>query len=51
MNAFNFAIRRVLMQDKHLIAFKSRKLNDTKKQFMMQEKEMIAIVHCLGTTY
>ena len=49
MDASDFAIGGVLMQDRHLIAFESRKLNDSKRQYTVQEKEMIAIVHCLHT--
>ena len=30
-DAFGYAIGRVLVQDKHLIAFESRKLNDTRR--------------------
>lgn len=44
-----FAIGRVLMQDRHPIAFESHKLNDTEKRYTVQEKEMIAIVHFLRT--
>ncbi|GKA61229.1 transposon Tf2-12 polyprotein, partial [Tanacetum coccineum] len=38
---------RSLMQDEHLIAFESRKLNETKRKYTVQEKEMTAFVHCL----
>ncbi|MCF8701926.1 DDE-type integrase/transposase/recombinase, partial [Corynebacterium sp. MC-10] len=44
-----FAIGGVLMQDKHPIAFESRKLNETERRYTVQEKEMTAIVHCLRT--
>ena len=37
------------MQEKHPIAFESRKLNDTERCYTVQEKEMTAIVHCLRT--
>ena len=43
-NASNLAIGGVLMYDRHSIAFESRKLNDTKRCYTMQEKEMTAIV-------
>nr|XP_016488540.1 PREDICTED: uncharacterized protein LOC107808515 [Nicotiana tabacum] len=46
-DASDFAIGSVLMQDKHPIAFESCKLNETERRYMVQEKEMIAIVHCL----
>ncbi|KAK3007789.1 hypothetical protein RJ639_014166 [Escallonia herrerae] len=46
-DASNFSIGGVLMQEGHPIAFESHKLNDTERKYMMQEKEMIAVVHCL----
>ena len=46
-DASDFAIGGVLMQEKHPIAFESRKLNDTKRRYTVQEKEMTAIIHCL----
>ena len=48
-DALDFTIRGVLMQERHLIVFERRKLNDTEKCYTMQEKEMTAIVHCLRT--
>ncbi|KAL6345668.1 hypothetical protein AAG906_017404 [Vitis piasezkii] len=49
MDASDFAIGGVLMQDRHPIAFKSHKLNDMEMCYTMQENEMTAIVHCLCT--
>ena len=49
MDASNFTIRGVLMQDKHPIACESRKLNDTERRYTVQEKKMTAIIHCLRT--
>ena len=43
----DFAIGGVLMQEKHPIAFESRKLNEAERRYTVQEKEMTAIVHCL----
>ncbi|KAK3036594.1 hypothetical protein RJ639_031211 [Escallonia herrerae] len=40
----NFAIGGVLMQEGHPIAFESRKLNDTKRTYTMQEKKMTAVI-------
>ena len=37
-NALDFAIGGVLMQERHLIAFESRKLNDTERRYTVQEK-------------
>jgi len=48
-DASNFAISGVLMQESHLIAFKSRKLNDVERRYSAHEKEMTTIVHCLRT--
>ncbi|KAK3014866.1 LOW QUALITY PROTEIN: hypothetical protein RJ639_007967 [Escallonia herrerae] len=41
-DASDFAIGGVLMQEGHLIAFESRKLNDTERRYTVQEKEMTA---------
>nr|GEY44256.1 hypothetical protein [Tanacetum cinerariifolium] len=46
-NALGFASGGVLMQYGHPIAFKSRKLNETKRKYTVQEKEITAVVHCL----
>ncbi|XP_075096551.1 putative mitochondrial protein AtMg00860 [Nicotiana tabacum] len=43
IDASDFAIEGVLMQDKHLITFESRKLNEMERRYTMQEKEMTAI--------
>ena len=47
MDSSNFAIWVILIQDRHPIPFKIRKLNETEWCYAMQEKEMTAIVHCL----
>jgi len=49
IDASDFTIRGVLMQEDHTVAFESQKFNDTKKWYIVQEKEMIAVVHCLCT--
>ncbi|XP_070020708.1 putative mitochondrial protein AtMg00860 [Nicotiana tabacum] len=48
-DASDFAIEGVLMQDKHPISFESRKLNEMKRRYTVQKKEMTAILHCLRT--
>ena len=48
-DASHFTIGGVLMQERHPIAFESRKLIDTEMRYTVQEKEMTAIVHCLRT--
>nr|XP_018632992.1 uncharacterized mitochondrial protein AtMg00860-like [Nicotiana tomentosiformis] len=40
----DFATGGVLIQDKHPIAFESRKLNETEQRYTVQEKEMTTIV-------
>nr|GFB98569.1 uncharacterized protein [Tanacetum cinerariifolium] len=47
MDASDFAIGGVLMQDGHPIAFENRKLNETERKYTVQEKEMTPVVHCL----
>ena len=37
----------VLVQEKHLVAYESRKMNETEQKCSAHEKEMIAVVHCL----
>ena len=37
----------VLMQDRHPIAYDSRKLTQTKRLYSIYDKEMLAIVHAL----
>lgn len=49
IDAFNFSIRRFLMQEMHPIEFESHKLNDTEMRYTVQEKKMIAIIHYLRT--
>nr|GEY05927.1 uncharacterized protein [Tanacetum cinerariifolium] len=46
-DASDFAIGGVLMQDGHRIAFESQKLNETKRKYTVQEKEMTTVVHCM----
>lgn len=37
----------MLLQDGHPVAYESRKLNDAEKRYTAQEKELLAVVHCL----
>ncbi|XP_017621263.1 uncharacterized protein LOC108465452 [Gossypium arboreum] len=48
-DASDYAIRGVLMQEGHPIAFESRKLNETERRYTIQEKEITTVVHCLRT--
>lgn len=45
----DFIIGGVLMQERHPIEYESRKLNDTKRKYTIQEKEITAVIHCLCT--
>jgi len=47
--ASDFAIGGILMQEGHPIPFESWKLNDIERCYIVQEKEMMALVHCLRT--
>lgn len=49
MDASDFAIVAVLMQEEHPIAYESRKLNKAERSYTVQEKEMTTVVHCLRT--
>lgn len=46
IDASDYAIGGVLMQELHPIAYENRKLNETKKRYTTQEKEMTFVVHC-----
>ncbi|XP_043700305.1 uncharacterized protein LOC122651025 [Telopea speciosissima] len=48
-DASDFTIGGVLMQERHPIAYESRKLNDTERRYTIHETEMTAVVHCLRT--
>ncbi|KAL6339463.1 hypothetical protein AAG906_032998 [Vitis piasezkii] len=45
----HFLRKKVLIQNRHLIAFMSCRLYDTKMLYMVQEKKMTSIIHCLRT--
>nr|GFB88639.1 reverse transcriptase [Tanacetum cinerariifolium] len=47
MDASDFAIGGVLMQDGHPIAFESQKLNETERKYTVQQKEMTAVIYWL----
>ena len=48
-DASDNAVGGVLMQDGHPVAYESRKLQDRERNYPAHEKEMIGILHCLGT--
>ena len=46
-NASNRAIGGVLVQERHPIAFESRKLKEAEQRYSTHEKKMTVVVHCL----
>lgn len=46
-NASEWAIGVVLMQNKHVIAYESCKLNYSQLNYFVHEKELVAIIHAL----
>ena len=50
IDAFEFSIGGVLMQERQLIVFESHKLNDMERCYTIQEKEMMTRFHCFGDT-
>ena len=46
-DASDLAICAVLMQDKKVVAYESRKLNTAKLNYLVHEKELLAIIHSL----
>ncbi|KAL0345856.1 UNVERIFIED_CONTAM: Transposon Ty3-I Gag-Pol polyprotein [Sesamum radiatum] len=47
VDASDRALGGVLVQDKHPVAFESRKLKDAEMRYSAHEKEMTAVIHCL----
>lgn len=48
-DASYFTVAGMLMQDGHLVAYESRKLQDRERNYPAHEKEMTGIVHYLRT--
>jgi hypothetical protein len=46
-DASDLGLRAVLLQEGHLVAFESRKLNSAELNYQTTEKEMLIIVHAL----
>ena len=46
-DASNVALGGVLLQEGHPVAYESRKLGDVEQRYTAQEKEMLAVIHCL----
>lgn len=47
IDASNFAIENVLMQSDHLVMFKGRKLSNIEHRYLVHEKEMATVIHCM----
>ena len=47
-DASDKAVGGVLVQEGHPVAFESRKLSEAEQKYSAHEKEMAAVVHCLG---
>ncbi len=47
--ASNFVIGGVLMQDGRPMAFESEKLSEIERRWLIHEKEMWDVIHCLET--
>ena len=49
MDVSDFSIGGVLMQEGHPVAYESHKLQDRERRYLVHEKEMMVVVHCLRT--
>ena len=47
-DALGKRIGAILMQDKHLIAYESKKLRGLERSYSIYDKEMLAIMHALA---
>ena len=48
IDASDYALGGVLLQNGHPIAYESSKLNAVERRYTVSEKEMLVVVHCLG---
>ena len=46
-DASDYALGGVLVQEAHLVAYESRKLTEVEIRYTAQEKELLAVIHCL----
>ncbi|KAJ7957699.1 Retrovirus-related Pol polyprotein from transposon gypsy [Quillaja saponaria] len=46
-DASDYALRGVLLQENHPVAYESHKLSQADRRYTTQEKEMLAVIHCL----
>lgn len=48
-DASDFALGGVLLPEGHPVAFDSHKLSEAERKYTAQEKELLAVIHCLRT--
>jgi hypothetical protein len=48
IDASDKAVGGVLVQEGHPVAFESQKLSEAEQRYSTHEKEMAAVMHCLG---
>ena len=46
-DASDYALGGVLVQEGHPVAYESRKLSEAERRYTAQEKELLAVIHCL----
>ncbi|KAJ7947141.1 Retrotransposon protein, putative, Ty3-gypsy subclass [Quillaja saponaria] len=46
-DASDYALGGVLLQESHPVAYESHKLSQAERRYTAQEKEMLAVIHCL----
>ncbi|KAL0290361.1 UNVERIFIED_CONTAM: hypothetical protein Sangu_2577400 [Sesamum angustifolium] len=46
-HASDYVLGGVLMQEGHPVAFESKKLKDIEWRYLVHEKELLVVVHCL----
>lgn len=44
---FDYALGGVLLQNRHLMAYESRKIKDAERRYTAYEKELLTVLHCL----
>lgn len=49
INALDYVLGSVLVQERHPITFESKKLKDAEQRYSSHEKEMTFVVYCLDT--
>lgn len=49
MDASNFSLGEILLHEGNSIAYESHKLLDAERRYTAQEKEVLAVIHCMQT--